>query len=896
MTNAEIKDLKAKINTFTKQVLLAPEDARSQSTEALVAIMTFAQEIEANRKALRKMKSSSKETIKKRREQRKKDRDEEKVKEKLRKKIKKEGLDQSALFLYQKLDLYWKNYLSIFDSIKVPSLGVTDSRDPNDAPNPNDLEKMSYKGEEAFLLQTIVGNQDNIKEFFSLVNSFVAFLKENKLFEFNSLEEKYHRTFKQLLEKDLMPRVRLLDGLNRVSEIYQNLEKTLSKDGVLMEKGYKIVDSVRKELNTILGLPPELIDIVNTEVSQIEAKIGQLVTTAQDEFKQGKSTIDDLFELLEHEMTGGIISTVLSELFALKQNVFDTTSDITGGDLSKIPAIGNIAEDLQKQIEEEIKALSEAIEEGETKIREKLAALGKDLEVTKEKVTAQAEALLEQWNTYLEQINSWIQKIEDAKKKVFGISQDLNKIGEILETETIEKKVAALLSIKTVIGNINKTAGEQAENLFNNSAKMLMAQYHEAIRLKGLIKNPEDQDMFAGRINDVIESIGELFGQRGKKITFVDELMKDEIKIKIPESIQLKVPDDYEKYWDKGVKDNFDGCAKVLSDIIGRVESCEEKIKQQQDDTINHGKSMVGGFEKAQNQYNKIAEAQARYVKSIDKVAVAIGHLFFAIPKLFGNPVATSITNLVESVLLGSIDEAQGELGRLFPDEYSGIANIATGVLPYLKPQFGAVSSDILNSEKLLPGITQIYENDIMRVYNDIAVILDKIKVAINLLKSKVTDLTIGQDQYLKTEEGEKSFENFKYQIASINKAWDNVYKQIKAGYLDKKEPFIETRIGSVNASRYMFSAWAIHHPRKEIRISNDIIKALRHYLIMLDIEWEEGGASEFGRGFFGFLRVDPWGYREKIQKIKDNAHYVQAQLKVESGWVKDHKKALLRV
>lgn len=393
--------------------------------------------------------------------------------------------------------------------------------------------------------------------------------------------------------------------------------------------------------------------------------------------------------------------------------------------------------------------------------------------------------------------------------------------------------------------------------------------------------DPDKED----EVRSILGAIDKIILSTGGVVDHSSKYEKDKDRISVPEInavSQKEIDEVLAKYGIRKKDSSFEG---ILSDMKDQADDSKDRVGLKFKDAATRGSQASSAFRDAKEEYDQSVTKHNDYFRATNTLGKRIISGLLSIAGVGVNsfvPGAGAVISAVGSALLGEFDEVNNQIDKVMPEGFDFIGDLAKDILPGVLPKWGNERGIIqIEGKELLAGLNELYMNGISTRYQEVITLLNGVKAKSSSLGKNLRNLEQAD------EIDEKELKKIKDNVIILELKWSSLKKDILKKYINLPYPPINQEKAYKNASRYLYSVWLIRFPKKEIRISDSMIKQFEKFGIMSEskAEWDTGFWAGAGRGFFGFFGGDPFNYRAELKKMKTWASSENDTLKSAKAW-----------
>lgn len=658
------------------------------------------------------------------------------------------------------------------------------------------------------------------------------------------------------------------DKVDQVEDFIKKIERFIAVARNVSDQVDRYVKIVQDVVDITLSLPRKVEDLkdgVVEEATKIFAAAKSLIATADTSDPEVQSNVERLKGYLEKGeqklsalenllgiLTGDENGDNLPDWYNRIEEKFNA---ILGGRTDLIP--GTKVDD---KVLLEIRALKTSMEKFVAVASDKLEKVTEKVEELKKKLQ-DVQQWLDQANKFVQAITGFIDDVKDGDLAV--IYQDLKDFKAFIDSD---KDILQGTKIDDRIKERLRKASKNAEKWLLN-------------KVTG--GDPAKE----AEVKEILKTVDQLILSTGDVVDHSSKYEKDEDRINIPDITDVSDSQAQEVLDRYGIKDSKASYEGILSDMKDQADRTREQVNSKFKASAQRGARASDAFRDAKEEYDQAVKKHNDYFKSTNVLGKKIINGLLTIAGVTIDsfyPGAGTAVKAVGQALMGDFVAVNREIDKIIPSEFSIIGDLAKDLIPGVLPQIGKELGLIeIEGKTLMIGLNALYVNGITARYKEVVELLNKMKTYASNLGKNLRALEQGNDI------PEDKLQEIKRKVLVLELKWKGLQKDIEDKYVNLSYPPIARDKAYHNASRYLYSVWLIRFPSKEIRIGKSLIKQFDKFGVFTEtgVEWKTGFFAGLGRGFFGFLGVDPMGEREKVAKLKAWANKENSALKTAKAW-----------
>lgn len=634
------------------------------------------------------------------------------------------------------------------------------------------------------------------------------------------------------------------DQVDRYAKIVQDVvDITLS----LPRKVEDLKDGVVEEATKIFAAAKSLIATADTSDPTVQSNIERLKGYL-DKGEQKLNALENLLGILTEDENG-------DNLPDWYNRIEEKFNAILGGRTDLIP--GTKVDD---KVLLEIRALKTSMEKFVAAASDKLEKVTEKVEEIKKKLQ-DVQQWLDQANEFVQAITGFIDNVKEGDLAV--IYQDLKDFKDFIDSD---KDILQGTKIDDRIKKRLQDASKKAQTWLMNK----------------ITKGDPTKE---AEVKEILKTVDQLILSTGDVVDHSSKYEKDKDRINIPDITDVSDSQAKEVLERYGIKDPNASYEGILSDMKNQADKTREQVNDKFKASAKRGARASSAFRDAKEEYDQAVKKHNDYFKATNVLGKKIINGLLTIAGVTIDSFAPGAGMAVKTIgqaLLGDFTALNREIDKIIPSEFSFIGDLAKDMIPGFLPQIGTELGEIeIEGKTLMMGLNALYVNAITARYKEVIELLNKMKAYASNLGKNLR--AVEQGSSIPAEQ----LQEVKRKVLVLELKWKGLQKDIKDKYVNLNYPPIARDKAYRNASRYLYSVWLIRFPSKEIRIGKSLIKQFDKFGIFTEVgvEWKTGFFSSLGRGFFGFLGVDPMGEREKVAKLKGWANKENNTLKTAKAW-----------
>lgn len=658
------------------------------------------------------------------------------------------------------------------------------------------------------------------------------------------------------------------DQVEKVRDLVGKIEKFIALARNVSNQVDRYAKIVQDVVDITLSIPRKVEDLkdgVVEEATKIFAAAKSLIATADTSDPEVKSNIDRLKGYLEKgEQKLNALENLLGVLTGDENGdnlpdwynrIEEKFNAILGGRTDLIP--GTKVDD---KVLLEIRALKTSMEKFVAAASDKLEQAAEVVAEIKQKLE-DVKQWLDQANKFMQAITGFIDNIKEGDLAV--IYQDLKDFKAFIDSD---QDILQGTKIDDRIKDRLQKASKDAQTWLMN-------------KVTGGDPAKEKE------VREILQAVDQLILSTGGVVDHSSKYEKDEDRINIPDITDVSDSQAQEVLERYGIKDPSASYEGILSDMKDQADRTREQVNDKFKSSAQRGAQASEAFRDAKEEYDQAVKKHNDYFKATNVLGKKIVNGLLTIAGVTIDSFAPGVGTAVKAVgqaLLGDFAAVNREIDKIIPSGFSFIGDLAKDMLPGVLPQIGTELGLIeIEGKTLMMGLNALYVNGITARYKEVVELLNKMKAYASNLGKNLRAVEQGSDI------PKERLQEVKRKVLVLELKWKGLQKDIEDKYVNLNYPPIAKDKAYRNASRYLYSVWLIRFPSKEIRIGKSLITQFDKFGILTEtgVEWKTGFFSGLGRGFFGFLGVDPMGYRESVAKLKSWANKENDTLKTAKAW-----------
>lgn len=654
-----------------------------------------------------------------------------------------------------------------------------------------------------------------------------------------------------------------INQIEEVKELLKKIEKFLGVARNISQQVDRYARIAQDVVNITLSLPnkaKDLKDGIVAEATKIFAAARSFIATADTDDEEIQLNVETLQSYLDRgeaklgkleDLLGAVIGDEDGDNLPDWYNRLEAKfNDLLGGGADLIPGTK-----IDDKILVQIRGLKKSVDKFIETASDKVEALG-----LQEKLQ-NAQQWLGKLSEFTEAITGFAENIKDGD--LADIYQDLKDFKNFIDSDK------DILEGTTIDDKIKERLQEHSEK----ARTWLMN------KLTGGDPDKEDE------VRSILGAIDKIILSTGGVVDHSSKYEKDKDRISVPEInavSQEEIDEVLAKYGIRKKNSSFEG---ILSDMKDQADDSKDRVGLKFKDAATRGSQASSAFRDAKEEYDQSVTKHNDYFRATNTLGKRIISGLLSIAGVGVNsfvPGAGAVISAVGSALLGEFDEVNNQIDKVMPEGFDFIGDLAKDILPGVLPKWGNERGIIqIEGKELLAGLNELYMNGISTRYQEVITLLNGVKAKSSSLGKNLRNLEQAD------EIDEKELKKIKDNVIILELKWSSLKKDILKKYINLPYPPINQEKAYKNASRYLYSVWLIRFPKKEIRISDSMIKQFEKFGIMSEskAEWDTGFWAGAGRGFFGFFGGDPFNYRAELKKMKTWASSENDTLKSAKAW-----------
>lgn len=653
------------------------------------------------------------------------------------------------------------------------------------------------------------------------------------------------------------------DQIGEVEDLIERAEKFLGVARNISNQVDRYTKIAQDVVNVTLSLPSKVNDLkdgIIAEATKIFAAARSFVATADLEDEGIRSNVETLQGYLARgeaklskleDLLGAVIEDADGDNLPDWYNRLEAKfNELLGGGADLIPGTK-----IDDKILAQITGLKKSVD--------------KFIEVASDKV--EALGLQEK----LQNAQQWLGKLSEFTEAITGFAENI-KDGDLADIYQ---------DLKDFKNFIDSDEDILEGTTLDDKIKTKLQEYSEKARTWLMNKLTGGDPDKEGEVRSILGAIDKIILSTGGVVDHSSKYEKDKNRISMPEInavSQAEVDDVLAKYGIRKKDSSYEG---ILSDMKDQADDAKDKVGLKFKDAATRGSQASAAFRDAKEEYDQSVTKHNDYFRATNTLGKRIISGLLSIAGVGVNsfvPGAGAVISAVGSALLGEFDEVNNQIDKIMPDGLDFIGDLAKEIIPGVLPKWGNERGIIqIEGKELLAGLNELYMNGISTRYQEVISLLNGVKAKSSSLGKNLR--TIEQADEVDADELKKVKED----VIILELKWAGLKKDIMSKYINLPYPPINEKKAYRNASRYLYSVWLIRFPKKEIRISDTMIKQFEKFGIMSEskAEWDTGFWANAGRGFFGFFGGDPFDYRAELNKMKTWASSENDTLKSAKAW-----------